>query len=303
MSAEKEIRSLVNLLDDTDQEVLDHVRQKILSYGEEIVPFLEDLYLHADKQVRDRLDDLIYQLQNKNLSYQLEKWAESGAEDLFEGIYQINKIGYPNLSKKELEGHVDRIKLDAWLELHNTENPMDQVRIINHVVYQINRFSGNTNHQKDIDCNFMNRVLEKKSGSPVLLGILYCIIAQRLNIPVFGVNLPRHFILVYKHLVHKPSSDQPLNATVSLNPKAAGEVLFYINAYNKGTIFSRWNIDRFLKQLNLEPRNHYYHPCTNVDIIMRVLQNLSDAYEKQKNFTKLKYVNSLIARLQPFSGV
>jgi regulator of sirC expression with transglutaminase-like and TPR domain len=301
MSLENEIKALVNLLDDTDKEVLQHVKSKILSYGEEIVPMLEDLYLESEKPIREKLDVLIYQLQNKNLSYQLEKWANSGAYDLLEGIYHINKIGYPNLKKKDLEGPIDKIKLDIWLELHNTTNPMDQVRVINHVLYQVNRFKGDPGHLKEIDSNFLNKVLELRTGNPVSLGIIYCIVAQMLNIPVFGVNLPHYFIIVYKELVNKPDPDQQPNKSQFMNPKSAGEELFYINAFNNGTIFSRWNIDRFLKQLNLEPRSHYYKPCSNIEIALRVLRNLNQAYEKRKNYTKQKYVNSLIAILQPYT--
>lgn len=301
MNNENEIKALVNLLDDNDEEILKHVKEKLLSFGEEIVPLLEDFYLNSNQTIRNRLDTLIYQLQSRNISYSLEKWAQSGAEDLLEGVYLTNKIGYPNLKKKDLEGAIDKIKLDAWLELHNTHNPMDQVRIINHVLYQINRFTGNSRHQHEIESNFLNKVLEKKSGSPIALGVIYCVVAQRLNIPIFGVNLPHHFIIVYKELVHKPPADQQLNNVEVLDPNAAGEVLFYINAFNKGTIFSRWNIDRFLKQLNLEPRTHYYHPCSNIDIILRILHNLNQVYEKKNNFTKHKYINTLIAMLQPYA--
>ncbi len=59
----------------------------------------------------------------------------------------------------------------------------------------------------------LHLVLENKRGNPLTLCVIYLLIATKLDLPVYGVNLPNLFILTYKH----PVVDQ-----------------FYINVYNKG---------------------------------------------------------------------
>jgi regulator of sirC expression with transglutaminase-like and TPR domain len=115
------------------------------------------------------------------------------------------------------------------------------------------------------------------------LAIIYAIVAQGLDIPIYGVNLPQHFILSYQ--------DNEEDAPEELE-KIDG-VLFYINAFNKGFVFAKRDIDYFLKQLNLEPMEDYYKPCANSEILKRVVRNLVNSYEKSGSIEKSEELNKL----------
>ena len=120
-----------------------------------------------------------------------------------------------------------------------------------------------------------------------MLSCLYIIIAQELKIPIYGVNLPEHFICAYldehKNLVN-----------LSGNDKAKDQILFYINPYRKGIVFQHSDIDAFLKQLKLESIPAFYEPCNHKNIIVRVLRNLIFSYEKLGHTDKIEELNSLI---------
>jgi hypothetical protein len=58
------------------------------------------------------------------------------------------------------------------------------------------------------------------------------------------------------------------------------DILFYINPFSRGAVFTKKEIDAFLKQLNLDPDPVFYRPCSNLDIVKRLLQNLIYSYEK-----------------------
>jgi regulator of sirC expression with transglutaminase-like and TPR domain len=123
-------------------------------------------------------------------------------------------------------------------------------------------------------------VLDTRRGSQTSLAIIYSIIAQKLDIPVYGVNLPQHFILAY--LDETQQSD------------FEGGILFYINAFNKGFIFGRRDVDMFLKQLNLNFDKQFYEPCSNTDIIKRVIRNLISSYEHLGSPEKVNELNELL---------
>jgi hypothetical protein len=57
-------------------------------------------------------------------------------------------------------------------------------------------------------------------------------------------------------------------------------VIFYINVFNKGYIFGKKDIDQFLRQLKITPDQIFYQPCSNTEILKRVLRNLISSYEK-----------------------
>ena len=104
----------------------------------------------------------------------------------------------------------------------------------------------------------INQVIETKKGNPLTLSAIYMLVAQKLKMPVYGVNLPNLFILVFK------LKDQQ----------------FYINAFNRGIIFTREDIDNYIAHLNLTPMDMFYEPCTNKDAVRRLLRNLMVSFDK-----------------------
>lgn len=135
--------------------------------------------------------------------------------------------------------------------------------------------------------------MERKRGNPITLAIIYSLVAQRLNIPVFGVNLPQHFILGYVKDFDWPPLLRFNDPAASFN-EHGGDILFYINPFNNGLIFNHDHIHKFLKQLNLEPKEEYFKTCSNSDILMRVLRNLEVAYAKENNASKVEQVKILL---------
>jgi hypothetical protein len=73
---------------------------------------------------------------------------------------------------------------------------------------------------------------------------------------------------------------------------------FYINAFNKGLIFSRDDIDHYINNLNLVPQDIFYEPCGNVEIVQRALRNLIVAFEKIGEYTKADEVKTLLKAIE-----
>jgi hypothetical protein len=300
---ENEINALISLLDDTDGEIVAHVTSKLLAYGYEVLPLLEDRYLsETQKTLQNRIHSIIDQIHYTGLRGGLADWARSGGKDLFEGYFLLSKFRYPDLNKQYINNQLDKIKLDAWLELNFQLASLDKVRILNYIIYELHGFKANIDEYHSPDNSYINRVLETKKGNPISLAMIYSIIAQRLNIPIFGVNLPQHFILAYKDdSILKGTSS--FKGNIYMDYDIPGEILFYINAFNKGAIFNKWNIDQFLKQLNVKPQIMYYEPCSNVDILMRVCRNLIYSYEKINDTEKAEGLKELLAIMQPYATI
>jgi len=280
----KEVTSLIKLLDDPDQEIYEHVHGKLLSYGTEAIEYLESAFEQAfDAVQQERIANLVHEIQFGVLKNDLKLWHQSGAFDLLQGMLIINRYQYPDLDEQKIINQVETIKRDVWIQMNNEASPAEQVKLINHVFYHIHGLSGNTANHLDPQNSYLSQVLDTKKGSQTSLAVIYSIVAQKLDIPVYGVNLPQHFILAY----------------VDENKQTEFEsgILFYINAFNKGFIFGRRDVDMFLKQLNLTPDKQFYEPCSNTDIVKRVLRNLISAYEHLAAPEKVSELNELLAIL------
>src|SRR6201985_2577513 len=225
-----EVNSLIRLLDDPDSEIFEHVHGKLLSYGPEVVEYLESAWEQAFGPVQqERIANLVHEIQFGIVKKDLQLWHQSGAFDLLQGILVINRYQYPDLDEQKVINQIEAIKRDIWIQMMNEASPAEQVKLINPVFYNIYGFSGNTTNHQDPQNSYINQVLESKKGNQISLAIIYSIIAQKLDIPVYGVNLPQHFILAYM--------DE------SMETEFDGGILFYINAFNKGFIFGRRDVD------------------------------------------------------------
>ena len=58
------------------------------------------------------------------------------------------------------------------------------------------------------------------------------------------------------------------------------KILFYINPFSKGDIFNKKEIDNFLAQLKIPQEKSFYEPCSNRDMIQRLIRNLMNSYHK-----------------------
>jgi regulator of sirC expression with transglutaminase-like and TPR domain len=280
------IRAMIRLLDDPDSDIYNHVSGELVAIGRDVVPLLEEAWSGAfDPLLQERIETIVHKIQFDTLKHDLTSWAVSGATDLLAGALLIARYQYPDLDEDKVRATLNKIRKDIWLELNEHLTPQEQVLIINKVLFDIHGFTGNTANFHAPQNSFINTVLESRKGNPLLLSVIYSILAQQLDIPIFGVNLPEHFILAYQ--------DVRGNSSVEYTYPEAG-ILFYINAFSKGNIFGKQDIDIFLKKLDLKYNRIFYEPCSNIDMIRRLLRNLAFSWQKLGEPGKVDEVNELL---------
>lgn len=276
-----EIKALLQLLDDPDNEIFAQVAQRILTEGEGIIPELEKAWeMSLNEVLQERIENLIQEIQFTSTQKQLIDWKENNSTNLLAGAFLIAKYQYPDLKYDAILESFNKIKQDAWLEISNNLTALEKVRVLNHIFYQIHEFSGNSTNFFAPQNSYLNHVFESKKGNPLTLGIIYISLAQELNIPIYGVSMPRNFILAY---VDEFNTENPYEE----------DVLFYINPYNKGTVLGKREIDYFLKQQKMEPKDSYYKPCSSIQVIKKLILNLVYSYEKLGYPEKVKAMKQL----------
>ncbi|MBN8696286.1 MAG: transglutaminase family protein [Bacteroidetes bacterium] len=283
----QELNALISLLDDPDENVYQEVSMRFLSLGEEVIPVLEDAWEHSfDTLIQNRIENIIHQIQYDLIKEALKEWSEPHHQNLLDGALLIAKYQYPDIDFVKIKKQIEQIKQDVWLELNDNLTALEKVKIINHILFDVHNFSGNTTNYHAPQNSYINNVLESKKGNPLLLSIIYTIISQSLEIPIYGVNLPEHFILCYVDTEHM--------GVPSTEGEVGSNVLFYINPFSKGAVFSKREIDAFLKQLKLDNLEMFYEPCSNLEIIKRLLRNLITSYEKLGYPDKSKELKALL---------
>jgi regulator of sirC expression with transglutaminase-like and TPR domain len=262
----KELNALIHLLDEPDEKVFDSIREKIHSFGKEAIPYLEkNLEVTFDAFIQERAGEIIRYIQQGELHTEFTNWINTSSSDLLKGYLLVTRTQYPELNEEELTIRVEQMKMDAWLELNDNLTALENIKVLNHIFYHVHNFDGNKINLFASQNFYLNTFLETRKGSALSLGMLYIILAQKLKIPVYGVNLPQHFILAY---VSELADGVP----------SLEDVLFYINPFNKGAVFTRKEIELFIQQLKIDPDRSFFAPCSNVEIIKRLIGSLIYSY-------------------------
>jgi regulator of sirC expression with transglutaminase-like and TPR domain len=284
----REIQAMISLLDDTDNEVIDTVTGRLINQGADIIPELERAWEGSpNEKMQVRLENLIQEIQFNGVKNDLGRWIQTGAESVLEGAFHVARFQFPEISLDKLNEPIERMRKDVWLEINSNLTALEKVKILNYVIFDQYKFSRNNSDFYSPQNSYINQVLETKKGNPISLSILYLTVAQKLDLPVYGVNLPKNFILAYKdEFSHMESIDGSEN------------ILFYINPYNRGAVLGRREIDYFINQQQLKPQPSFYAPCSNVDIIVRLINNLLLAFEKLGYTQKITRMKELLRVLE-----
>ncbi|MFT5337210.1 MAG: regulator of sirC expression with transglutaminase-like and TPR domain [Sphingobacteriales bacterium] len=266
------INSLIQLLDDPDERIFHQVRQALMDCGREAIPELELFWERNDFEAifMQRVENLIHDIQFSDTIHRLKSWIKDGGGNLFDGAMIVSAYQYPDLDPITIKDKIKTLAKTIWMDMNNTFTAFEKVKIINHYFYGDFGFSGNRKNFHNPSNSFINCVLETKKGNPLSLSILYMLIAEELDEPIVGVNLPNHFVVGYL-------DQNNITAHLSDNPQS---VLFYINCFSKGMTLQKNELFSFLEQLEIEPTSAYFEPCANMDTIRRMLINLKMAFQK-----------------------
>jgi len=276
------ISALIKLLDEPDDKTYQIIREKIWSFGTEALSPLEKAWeTDFNPLVQERIVEIRRNLQRTALAAELAAWVKTSSSDLLKGYLLVTKLNTPDLDEKAIATRIEEIRKDVWLELHENLTALENVKVLNHILFGIHLFEGNKINPVLPANSWLDTFLETRLGSPLSLGMLYIIIAEKLGLPITGVSLPQHFILAYlaDSRLTDPTSDQ---------------VLFYINPFNQGAVFTRREIELFIRQLKIKTDSSFFAPCTNTEVIRRLINSLIFACNKTGDTDKTEDLEYLL---------
>lgn len=280
------IQALVKLIDDPDENVFGHVKDQLLKCGLEAIPYLEHSWEtdYYGLIFQTRVEQIIHEIQFEETKQQLLAWSNSSEKDLLEGAVVIAKYQYPYLDEVLIRETIQAIRRDIWLEINDNQTAFEQIKIFNRVFFAHYKFQGDAKNFHSPVNSYINTVIESKKGNPLSLCLIYSVVAQSLDLPVYGVNLPNHFVLAYMDTKH---------TNYMINQQNEFGVLFYINAFSRGSIFDVNEIKDFLNKYKIQHHREYFEPCSNSAIIKRMLTNLIASFQQIGNAEKVEELSQL----------
>lgn len=272
----KEIKALLHLIDDPDEDVYQTVSEKLASFGKDIIPNLENLWesIH-NEETQERIELLIHRVHFRDLMDDTSKWGQNPA-DLLEGALIVARYNYPEMQPDAVRQEVEKIRRNTWLELNNYLTPIEKINVMNSIFFNYYKQKGVEISYDNPDQFLINKTLESRKGNAVSNGIIYLTLCDLLDIPVKAVNIPRQFILGF------------MDDTYEVNPSGnpADKIKFFIDPLT-GQMYSHKDIESYFKRLSVPPVPSYFRPLSNKKVIQFLLEELSKCFDNDRNYYKM----------------
>jgi regulator of sirC expression with transglutaminase-like and TPR domain len=270
-------------MDDPDEEVFTTVSSKIISFGKEIIPNLEDLWENTNQEeIQERIETIIHKLHFRDLTEDFVSWKK-GSGDLLSGALLVARYHYPELQEAEALKEIEKLRRNIWLELNNYLTPLEQINVITSILYNYYKQKGVEIAYNQPEDFLITKTLETKKGNAISNGILYLVLCDKLDIPVKATNIPRQFILGY--------FDQQFDL-MSHASQVAEKINFFIDPLN-GNIYSHKDVENYFKRIAVSPSNTYFKQQDNKKIIVFLLKELSKCFDNDRNHYKMEELLTL----------
>lgn len=278
MQENKEIKALLHLIDDPDEEVFNVISGKIMGYGTGIIPNLENLWENtAQEDTQERIELLIHRLHFHDLQEEFINWKKSPYQDLLSASVLVARFQYPDLVSTTIMQEMEKLRRNVWLELNSYLTPLEQVNVISSILYNYYGLKGMEVGYQHPEEFLVNKVLECKRGNTISNGILYLVLSQLLDIPVKAINIPKQFVLAY------------FKTDYSLDPKQSPQqqIEFYIDPLS-GQVFTHKDVENYFKRISVPPVASYFKAVDQKRIVQTLLEEFSKCFDTPKDEYKRK---------------
>jgi len=262
----KQIDALVSLLADEDPKIHAMVVEHLLELGRNAMPHLRTAAEASDPRLRLRARNLMQRIVLDEVEAELADLSQLSDEefDLERSCLVLVKLFDPDLPASAVTEPLDALAATISPRLQGVDLPIDQVRIVNQVLYREFGLTGNSRNYYDPENAFLHRVLERRTGIPVTLAAVHLLVAKRLGMPFFGVGLPSNFLVRYT---------------------GSGEEDIFIDPFLGGKLLTWRDCIQYLTSAGYYRHDAYISHSTARDMIVRVLRHLMVVYQKQHDNT------------------
>ena len=240
----------------------------------------------ADRQ-HNHLNRLFHPMASLALELFKETIAQpDGTMNLARAAMLIALDEYPYLDIQAYLGRIDGLakQIDNQIDFSMESHSLQVVEEMNRVLFEIEGFCGNKEDYYDPRNSFLNEVLDRRTGIPITLSVLYVEIGNRLGLRIDGVGMPGHFLTKFFHN-GRPIFVDPFNRGELLDEAGCRKKLAII--YGEDFVF--------------DPS--FLNAVSKSKILSRMLANLKSIYFGRQDFKKALPILEKILLLNPNSAV
>lgn len=274
---ENQKAAFLTLLADDDPAIVSAIKERLLKSSLADAAWLEPSTRSDDPLLRRRTREVLSELGRKagdrrflafcqnqaegipieQSSHGVDEQARYGdAARLEDGMWMLAQTCFPSINTEGYRALLDEYALELQRLLPPGAAGSQLLAALNELLFQKLGFHGNEKDYYDPENSYLNRVIDRRTGNPISLCVVYFLVARRLGIPITGIGMPGHFVCRYQ----TPSEE------------------IYIDCFNKGKLLMKADCVRFLMQSSAGFQDGFLAATTPRQVLLRVCTNLHQIY-------------------------
>jgi regulator of sirC expression with transglutaminase-like and TPR domain len=272
---------LIKLLSDENERIVKTISGKLVEIGDSAVPLLQEAEIEQPQMAR-RIEEVLDEIRGSRLQEELCDLAARADEqiDLEAGAFLIARYAYPSLDVQVYTRQLDAMAAEVRDRMGPRVSGEEAVKTLGRYLFAEQGFRGNTKNYYEVDNSYLNRVLERRTGIPISLSVIYLLVARRLRLPVAGVGMPGHFLVKFDSERYK----------------------IFIDCFNGGALLTEKDCARFLMQAGYGFEEKYLQKSSTRAILVRIVKNLVAIYQKLDDPVKEARLGRFIEALEGPTG-
>ena len=268
--------AIFTLLADDANDVRELMRTKLSSMPEVQLRQLRDESRLQPDHIAAELDYALHDSIWQRLTVRLLDWSDQ-AMSLTDAMYFLCEFAHLDFDPASIDSCLEDLADGCRKEFHrsNADNHLLKANAIARVLGDQSGLTGNQAEYYDPENSFIDSVLSQHVGIPISLSAIYLLVAQRLDVPLRGIGLPGHFIVLLE-------SAEPLTA---YDPFRRGMCLSYLDCIQLVEQYGHTFNDSQLK------------PVTPRHILVRSLNNLRHIYRRRNDSRHTHAVEQMLLTL------
>lgn len=256
---ENQIKALIRLLSDENDRIAKTISGKLIEIGDTAVPLLLEAEIEQPDMAR-RIEWILDEIRGNRLEDNLRVLV-GGADDpidLEKAAFLIARYAFPSLDEKVYTRKLDEMAREVRDRMGRRVSGEEAVKTLNRYLFAEQGFRGNTKNYYEADNSYLNRVIDRRTGIPISLSIVYLLVGRRLGLPLYGIGMPGHFLVKFESERYK----------------------IFVDCFNAGALLTEKDCARFLMQAGYGFEEKYLQKSPTRSILIRTLKNLVAIYSK-----------------------
>ncbi len=270
--------ALFRLLDDENPAVSEVAKQRLISEGHGLIPWLRPHTLSNNHLLRRRAREILLHFEALDADERMRSFCRRAGEDLDleEGCLRLAQTRFPELNIDAYRALLDdwSTRVAEWLpdDRNAAEGVLSAVHMI---LFQQLGLHGNETNYYEPENSYVSCVMDRRTGNPITLCTIVLLVGRRLSLPLVGIGLPAHFLCRYQ----SPTSQ------------------VYLDAFHGGRLLNRTDCVAFVNKLGRPFEESFLQPVSPRRMLQRMCINLEHAYENlemRSDLVRIRAYHSLL---------